>query len=161
MAGKVLEFELEYRDSGKLSTDILEISFISNWCVKEYNSIMKIFFDVKMNSDMVSEINTKIASIKKTTKNKEEIQELEAEKEECLKLIMVYSEAKIENRRFDLIKIILEDNDIKEEIYHDFNFWDRKVDIKTQLNFLTACAFKDIDIDKKKAPVVKSSTKKG
>lgn len=143
MAGKVLNFILDYREGGAAQSAALDISFVSNWCVKEYNAIMEVVYAVTFAWNNYQNIKTRILEKSKGAEMPETLEALTKELQQISESIEKYKGADIEQRRFTLIKTILADNGIDK--FNTFDFWDKQVEPATQNAFIEACAFKDID----------------
>ena len=147
MAGQEITFDLEYRDKGQKKTLPLVIDFVPNICRKKYNSIAKKEFEVRKNWDKISDITTEISALRteKPDNWKEQIEEKQKQVKDCADNIQKIAEDDFFEERFEIIKIILEGNNIKESFIHDFDFWDSKVDPAIMIEFITICIWKDID----------------
>jgi hypothetical protein len=136
---KKIEYNLEYREDGEKKFFLFVIDFVCNWCIKEFNAVMAMAFDIQNKWDRISNINSIIAS---ENGNKKKLKE---EEQECLDYIIKYKDMDIVERRFAILKQILIDNGYKQEQFLNFDFWDRCVDPSTIIEFLGACIWKDID----------------
>ena len=150
MAGKVLKYELEYREKGEPKIDVLPISFVSNWCVREFNELSETQYGVKINWNKYQNIKSLISSVNAGGDVGKTAEELEEEAEQVVQDTLKFGDFNYEQRRFELTKVLLEDNGIKNEKYYDFNFWDRQVEPIMQNGLLEQSIFKDIELDKKK-----------
>ena len=155
MAGKVLNFELEYFEKGELKKDILNIRFVSRKVTRDYDELMRTIYQVK---DIWDEISDKVTEIAAAEVDGKETSQLNEELEFLNESILAYDNDKTLKKRFEIIKRILEDNGIKDEKYLSFEFWDENIEPDTELNFLMGCVFKDSD-SKKKQPNTKSLMK--
>jgi len=153
MAGKVLKYELEYREKGEPKIDVLPISFVSNWCVREFNELSETQYGVTTNWNKYLNIKSLISAVESGGDVGKTLEELEEEAEAVVQDTLKYGDFNYEQRRFNLIKVLLEDNGIKNDKYFDFNFWDRKVEPAIQNGFIEQSIFKDIDLDKKKVRI--------
>lgn len=147
MAGKVLEYDLIYRVNGEEKKDKIKISFVSNWCIREFNEISQIVLDVRNKWDEYSDIISEISAVAAGAEGNADL--LDATRDAIIEEIASIAGDDVLRRRFELIKTLLVDNSYKKEKYFDFDFWDRQVEPAVQLDFLEKCVFKDID--KKKA----------
>lgn len=143
MAGKVLNFILDYREGGAAQSAALDISFVSNWCIKEYNAIMEIVYMVGTEWARYRELKARIAVKLSEKADPAVLEELSKELLIISERIAKYKDADVERRRFNLIKTILDDNGINK--FNTFEFWDRQVEPRVQNEFIEACAFKDLD----------------
>ena len=145
MAGKVLEYELEYRDNGESKVDRIKISFISNYVIREYNSILSSTLEVKHLWDRLSDVMTEISAAMAREEPEKTIDDLMVEQDALTDELSKYSEDNIVERRVALLSYILKDNGVTDEKFSLFDFWDRSVEPAVQLDFLEQCAYKDID----------------
>jgi len=104
-----------------------KISFVSNWVVYQYD---------KLNSKL-----TELQSLYDQLQlfpPKDEIQEIVEKIKELGSNSL--------NERLDVVKEILEGNDIE----YDRKWWERKTDANDISRFITTCVFKDASTSKKK-----------
>ena len=141
MAGKVLNYELEFWDNGVSKISVLEIPFISHSMIREFNKISQTVYEIQAKYDSLSDVITLIAS----DEGEETKEELIVERDKIIKSFSVYNEEEILDRRFELTKKILEKNGITDERLLTFEFWDENVQPIDYLNFLETCISKDID----------------
>jgi len=137
-----MKYELEYYENGEIKKDYINIDFISNGMLKQYNNIVSDMMDIKKMWDRISNLNSIIAANKKEKKNnigiyKDEINELTEKiknfnKEDFFKL------------RFDLLCDILSKNLVKNKKYYDYEFWNNDVDSSVLVKFLDEIISKDL-----------------
>ena len=144
---KEIKYDLEYREKGERKKLPLSIDFVSNWCIREFNKLMQIIFDIQSKWDDISDLNTEIAALKTEKPDgwKDQVAAKSKQVTEMSQAILAFDSEEIVHKRFDLLKQLLEDNGYKQEFLYDFNFWDKQVDPDMIIKFLTACTWKDID----------------
>lgn len=125
---KTLKKNILYFEEGECKYKYVEISFISNGVIKDYNSLIKYQIDYK-------------EKIKKYQEAKEE-----KEKKEIISFVSKVNEYS----NFDVLKRILEENKVKDEQLTSKDFWYKQVDFVYMNNFIYDCIFKDIDEEEKK-----------
>jgi len=145
--GKVLNFELEYREKGEKKILNLTIDFVSNWCVDEFSAISAAASVVKARWNKISDLTTEIAAlnIERPDGYKEQVHERKAQIDALTKSILEYSNGSFFTRRFELVKTILEDNGVKDEKFLSSDFWNKNVEPDKLISFLDAVIYKDID----------------
>jgi hypothetical protein len=148
---KEIIYKLPYEDNGKMKNFDFKISFVPHGFIKLYNEILADSFRVKNAWDAISDLNTKIGalSVEKPTDYKKQISKIEEEKTSLFEQIASAAELEIEKRRFDALSILLKKNGYNQEFLHDFKFWEWQVEPIEIINFMSTCAFKDIDYKKK------------
>ena len=148
---KEIIYKLPYEKDGEIKTIDLKINFVPHGFIKMYNEILADSFKVKNAWDKISDITTKISalSIERTEGYKKEIDILDKQKTELFDEIAAAAQMDIERRRFDAITILLKKNGYNQEFLHDFKFWEWQVEPIEIINFMSTCAFKDIDYKKK------------
>lgn len=142
---KTLSYALEYREDGNAVTESIDISFVSNWARREYYeqeqivSKLKMLYDkLQFEQDAISELLDKSNDIEKDIQpHKEKCDEIGRELEDIMKI-------DIFKRRFELVKEILTTNQIEEQKFYTFEFWDRCVEPQTMADFILQCVTKDI-----------------
>lgn len=144
---KVIDYVLEYREGGEAGSVSLSIDFISNAMIKEYNEILQIVHQVRIDWYKFQE---KLAVRKELQedleKNKDRIDFLEKEIVSLGDKLKSNGETDFFERRFRLIKKILLRNSIPEtDKLMDFDFWDECVDPNVLIDFLDEVIWKDID----------------
>lgn len=149
--GKVLNFELEYREKGEKKILNLTIDFVSNWCIREFGEIFAGVATVKNSWDAISDLNAELAEAKALKEDgyKEKVSFIKERIKSETDAILTFSNNGFLERRFALVKQILIDNGVTDEKVLSPEFWDRNVDPAVMIEFLTACVYKDMD--KKKA----------
>ncbi len=150
---KEIIYKLPYEDNGKIKNFDFKISFVPHGFIKMYNEILADSFKVKNAWDAISDLNTKIGalSVEKPSEYKKQIAEIEEEKTKLFEQIASAANLDIEKRRFDALSILLKKNGYNQEFLHDFKFWEWQVEPSEIINFMSTCAFKDIDYKKKVA----------
>lgn len=132
---KILNINIPYFEQGNIKHKHVEIFFVSNWCIKEYNDSIKKQIEYSEKINALSRLKTEILSLK----TQEEIKNNLNKQNELSVYFDNYS-----NNTFVLIKKLLEDNKIKDKQLLDYNFWYKQVDNKFVLKFVTDCIFKDM-----------------
>jgi len=143
---KKIDYILLYREEGEQKALPLEIDFVSNWCIREFNKIMKVAFDVQNKWDKISDITSEMAALKfdKPDGYLDKMIRLESDMSEMTAGILSHDSEMVIQKRFELIKQLLSDNGYKEPFLYDFDFWDRCVDPNNIIEFLTKCIWKDM-----------------
>ena len=131
----ILKIYIPYFEQGILKHKNIEIFFVSNWCIKEYNESIKKQVEYNEKINELSKLKTEILSLK----TQEDIKDNLNKQDE---LSMYFED--YENNTFVLIKRLLEDNKIKDKQLLSYDFWYKCVDHKTVLRFITDCIFKDM-----------------
>ena len=144
MAGQVLEYDLEYREDGEVKKDRLKISFVSNYCSREYNDISQTVLITTTKWEERNDVVSLMAAKKSGGEVEESIEELEQIHDNLVEEIRGEVGDGFFNRRFKLLEVILKDNGYKDSPYMNFEFWDRNVEPSVMNDFLEQCAFKDI-----------------
>ena len=149
---KEIIYKLPYEKDGEIKTIDLKINFVPHGFIKMYNEILADSFKVKNAWDKISDLTTKISalSIERPKDYKKEIDILDKQKTELFDEIAAAAQMDIERRRFDAITILLKKNGYNQEFLHEFKFWEWQVEPSVIIDFMSNCAFKDID-NKKKA----------
>lgn len=152
-----MEYTINYFEEGKEKEKVVNIRFFSNYNRERYNEIQSAAFEAKADWDRMSDINSLIEA--KTSllykgevdkgKTKEEIQQLKDEYQSCLLNIKKFEKVGLLKDRFNLIKNVLEDNGVEDKELLRFEFWDKQVDPKITMKFLTEVAIEDIKDVKK------------
>jgi hypothetical protein len=132
---KTLSINIPYYENGNLIYKHVQISFVSNWVLKEYNESIKKQIEYNEKINALSRLKTKMLSLK----TQEEIKDNLNRQSE----LSVYFD-NYENNTFVLIKRLLKDNKIKDKQLLDYDFWYKHVDNKTVLKFVNDCIFKDM-----------------
>lgn len=151
MGRRKIEFKLDYFEDGVIKSELLNINFVSNRCRREYNDIINGAVDVQKCFDEMNYKFADIAALKTEKENgyKQKIKELQKEIVFLNSRIAEYGETQLLERRFEIIKKILQQNEIEDEKFMNFEFWDENVDPTDTLDFLNQCVFKDSDTKKK------------
>ena len=149
---KEIIYKLPYEKDGEIKEINIKINFVPHGFIKMYNEILADSFKVKTAWDKISDITTKISalSVERPEGYKKEIEKLDKQKTELFDEIAAAAEMDIERRRFEAISILLKKNGYKQDFLHEFKFWEWDVEPPVIIDFMSQCAFKDID-NKKKA----------
>lgn len=151
---KEITVKIPYFEKGKELEKDVKISFISNRVVRDYNQVMKRLNESLSYYGQINEANKAVADIIASKDIKlmdkrnlakpygEEIKELKRKIKEA-------DEDSILSDRFEIIKRILEDNDIKDPDLLLMKFWDDKTEASTSWSFLTQAVMKDTPTDSK------------
>ena len=144
---KEIIYKLPYREKGKKKEIEIKIDFVSNWVVREFNHIMQVVFETQKawNSTILKSSEIKYLQEEKPDGYYERIENLYGEIKELTDQIQEIGKTDILQRRFEVIQVILEDNNVKEQKLFSFDFWDKCVDPEYMLDFLDKIAWKDID----------------
>ena len=150
---KSVDFNLEYREKGEKKNKIITIDFISNGVIKRYDKLMGEVNEVSQKNDERQELLIEIVNLR--IDKPEGWKDLQKEKkkkvEEIENFIKSFNENGHFERRFEIIKTVLEDNGIKDEKLLTFDFWENCVDANTMIEFISASIWKDLADNKKKA----------
>jgi len=143
-----IQVTLEYRGNKTLTVGI---NFICNFVIRGYSKLMEKINSVQTLYQEIQAIQSEIAkgesTIESSAKNLKIV-------EDNTKTIKDLTKQDFFQRRFELITIILEDNNVSKEEFgfmYEFDFWDRQVEPPEIINFITKCVYKDAS--KKKALV--------
>ena len=147
---KPINYKLPYEKDGKIKDFNFNIKFVPHGFVKKYNELIMESYQVKIAWDEISDLTSKIASLKVNKADNEEIKNIENKIEDYQKIIIDAGDAEIDKRRFELVSILLKKNGYNQEFLHDFDFWDWNVEPGSMLDFMSVVAFGDND-NKKKA----------
>jgi hypothetical protein len=149
---KKVEYDLNYRIKGKKSTKKIEIDFVPNQRHEDYSKIQQEMFDIRAAWMNIQAIEEEIRILKET-KPEDFNMSIKVFKEEINKLEDLIRASKSSNlieRRFELLKDILEDNGYSEDAdLMSWKFWNNSVNPHDINELLELCIWKDID--KKKA----------
>ena len=145
--GKVLNYEVEYREKGEKKSLPLAIDFVSNWCIDEFSAVSACASVVKSRWNKISDLTTEIAGlqIERPDGYREQVREKKEQIDALTKSILEYSNGSFFTRRFELVKTILEDNGVKDEKFLSADFWNKSVEPDVLIKFLDAAIYKDID----------------
>ena len=151
MGRREIEYDLDYFEDGIIKTETLKINFVSNRCRREYNEIISGAYEVQNLFDNINYKTANISALKKEKPKdyKKNISDIEKEILIFVSKIEKYGETQILQKRYEIVKKILEQNNITDEKFFNFEFWDENVDPSDIINFLDKCIFKDIDTKKK------------
>lgn len=143
---KKIEYLLEYREDGERKVYQLEIDFVSNYCIREFNHIMQVVYDVQNKWDKIGDLRTEIAALRTDRPDGyvEKSALLENEINSLANQITANDTEGILKKRFELVKQILSDNGYKEPFFYQYDFWDKCVDPAQIIEFISLCAWKDI-----------------
>ena len=145
---KKLSFDLEYRIDGEKKFKHLEIDFVPNACLKEFNAQMSIAEIVKQKWDKISDIETLLVN----EKDKEIKSDLKDEKKACIDYIMQFNDLDVIGQRFRILeKVLIKNGYGHDEELMSFEWWDENVDPNDINRLVELCVFKDIETSKKKA----------
>jgi hypothetical protein len=144
---KEIIYKLKYRDGGERKFIDIKIDFVSNYVIREYNNLISSTTDVKIKWDKVMDITNEIEKLRtdKPEGYKVKVESLRKDVVSISDEIMKHQPEGLLDKRFDIIKVILDDNGIKDESLLSFEFWDRKVEPQDIMEFLTFAVYKDID----------------
>lgn len=144
---KEIIYKLPYREKGKQKEIEIKIDFVSNWVVREFNHIIQVVFETQKawNSTILKSSEIKHLQEEKPEGYYERIEKLYGEIKELTDQIQEIGKTDILQRRFEVIQVILEDNNVKEQKLFSFDFWDKCVAPEYMLDFLDKIAWKDID----------------
>lgn len=153
---KEITYKLKYREKGEEKETPIKINFVSNYCNREFSSIIEEITSISNAWKRINIIMEEKGALvyrrtaKKITKDefKTKIKAFDKEEKKLKEQIEEYSDNDFFKRRFNLIAQILEDNSVDDEMLTDFDFWDRKVDPSEIMAFLSGCVYKDLDTDK-------------
>lgn len=145
---EIVSFDLEYRIGGEKQFKHLDIDFVPNSCLKEFNRQLSIAEAVKKRWDRASNIRTLLVN----EKDKEVRTDLKDEEKACLDYIEAFNALDIIKERFKIIMIVLTKNGYSEDQdLMSFEWWDENVDPFDINKLIELCIFKDVKQSKKKA----------
>jgi len=138
---------LPYREKGKEKALEIKIDFVSNWVIREFNNIMQIVYETQKSWNAVILKSTEIKYLQEEKPEGyiDRVENLYKDMKELTDKISDIGETGILERRFEVIKTILEDNGVTDERLLSFDFWDRNVEPDSVIDFLEQVAWKDID----------------
>jgi len=149
---KSVDFNLEYREKGERKNKMLTIDFISNGVIKRYDKLMGEINEISQKSDERQELLIDIVNLR--MEKPEGWKDLQKDKknkvDEIETLIKSFHNNGHFERRFEIIKTILEDNGIKDDKFLTFDFWENSVDASSMIEFINMSIWKDLQSDKKK-----------
>ena len=153
---KELTYNLKYREKGEEKKKHIVIKWVSNYCTREFREMLQSIDEVRKAKDNLEILMSERGTCLNDGKNgaadwKDRMKKLDAEVEENTQKILSYNDNDFFERRFNLLKQIVEDNGIKDDDLLSFEFWDRNVEPSDMMEFLAAAVYKDISGDKKKA----------
>lgn len=153
-----MNYTIKYFEKGKEEEKLVNIKFFSNCNRERYNEIATGAFEAKEKWDRMSDIDSLITaktrimvgkSKDEKAEIKEEIEQLKDEYKSCVIGLKMFEKTGLLKNRFNLIKDILEDNGIEDSDMFDYEWWDKKVDPKETMLFLSSVALEDIKDVKK------------
>ena len=139
---KKLNIEILYFLEGVQSKKNVEVFFVSNYCIKEYNKNILTQIEINKKIEQLSKLKTEILLLN-------DVSDIEDNLDQQEKIEEYLSD--VECSPFYIVERILEDNEIKDRDLYDKDFWYKKTNKGCMYNFLTQCIFKDLEnIDKEK-----------
>ena len=132
-------YEIKYREEGIERTFPVNINFVSNFANKEYREITNIRFKVYEENKKIQELKSSLA----LEEDKEKIEDIKNQID--LSVQYIISNSDYFGRQFDLINLILKDNNIKDKKINTLEFWDKQVDPVDCVNFLHKVITKEDD----------------
>lgn len=153
MERKNIDYKVTYFKDGKEQTTIFTIKRIPQSVLIDYAEIAKVVTEViKMGQRMQTIIEeTGYIVYNKEENAREKVEKLLEEKKELEKKMMAIDAGDFYEKRYQLIRKVLEKNGYTEEYLLSRDFWFDDVDTKEMMNFLESVVYKDIIDGKKKA----------
>jgi len=153
MAGKTIDYDIEYIEQGVVHKIPVKIFFVSHRVRRDYNSVVA---DMGRVQRLYDDITYNIASISalKTEKPKDwkdKVKEIEAENEQLALDINDIAESGVLERRNELVIKLLKDNGATDKRIFDPESWEEHIDPSQQIEILELALWKDLNTDKKKA----------
>ena len=149
---EVVEYDLNFRKKGKDGIKKLRVDFISKFVVDTWQLVISDMQKVQTLSD--ERMSLYQANIDNITKQLENYKEVNKENKKRIKEIeeeIIAIGEKLLDRRFNIIQIILEDNNVDDEDLKSVEFWSRCVEPDVEIDFINAVVYKDYG--KKKAGI--------
>lgn len=131
--------DINYYEKGKQVTRSIEINFVSNWVVKQYNETIKQALESYEAALEIRKMSEEIIKVKeeqpKDWKNKIEMSNEKLEK--LSKQIRDVEDSGFFKKRYEIVKELLIKNGISEnDKLCTYDFWDKDVSPKELYNFL-------------------------
>ena len=143
---KVIDYVLEYREGGEAGTVSLSIDFVPNSAIREYNEILKVVHQVRLDWHEFQEKLALRKVLQDDKNNEDKIKFIEKEIVELGEKLKANGETDFFERRFNLIKKILLKNGIPEtDKIMSLDFWDDCVEPSVLIEFLDEVVWKDMD----------------
>jgi len=145
---KKIEYDLNYRIKGKKFTKKIEIDFVPNQRHEDYALIQKEMFEVRAKWANIQMLEQEIQLLK-DSRPEDFKTSIKVFKEEIESLEDYIRNSKVNNlieRRFELLKEILEDNGYADDAdLMGWKFWNNSVNPHDINELLELCIWKDID----------------
>ena len=143
---KSIDYTIPYREAGEAKLFRVKISFVSNWVIKQYDEMQRRIIDVDQNYKEIQRLGERIVDLKKQKSEgyKAEVEEMKERIDDLVEQIKAFSNGDFFQKRFELVKQILEDNGVRDQKYLSFDFWDRQVDASILMDMLMAVVYKDV-----------------
>jgi hypothetical protein len=150
MERKIKYIKIPYFEKGEEKQIDLEVKFIPNYVHTELGKITSDIYHIKDIFSKRLEAMSEISAMKNNGKpDKFKVKQLETKMKEFEQEIFKFGKTDFFKRRFELIKLVLENNGVTEERFLTLDFWDKCVDANDLVQFLDDVAYKDFE-DKKK-----------
>lgn len=150
---KSVKLEIPYydRDTKKERVKEVTIKRIFNWASEKHQEMTDEALKAQEKYNNIKELIKKTNDLfEKMPDNwKEIIKDLEEEIKKQTEEIKEYKRSGFFKERFNLIKGILEDNEVTDPDLLNYDFWHRKVEPDVLVTFLAKAVYKDIDIEAK------------
>lgn len=149
---KTVEYNLEYREKGEKKYKTFTIDFISNGVIKRYDKLINEINEFSKQNDERQNLLLEIVGLRsdKPEMYKELIKAKKERVDEIEKFMQGYTSNGHFERRFEILKTILQDNGVTEEKFMTFDFWENCVDANSMIELMTNAIWKDLQSDKKK-----------
>lgn len=150
MERKIKYIKVPYFENRQEKSLEVEVKFIPNYVHTELGKITVDIYHIKDIFSKRLDAMSEISAMKTNGKpDKNRVRELEKKMKEFEQEIFKFSKTDFFKRRFELIKLVLENNGVAEERFLTLDFWDKCVDANDLVQFLDDVAYKDFE-DKKK-----------
>ena len=149
--GKKITYKLDYREKGNKKQIHIPIDFISRGIVRDYENLREKQDDLRDKVNRIQNIELLLAENKKNKpKDYRKIsKELKKESNEISFDILQFNKDEFIDEQLKLIKLILVDNGVTNQMLLEDYFWNNQVDVVDILDFLSDCIYKDVDLKKK------------
>ncbi len=149
--GKEVTLVLPFRKDGKQKSIDVKINFTSRGLIRDYESMKKDQIEFAEKVSKLKDYNYLIDDYKlhKPEDYKLKLKDLYDKVKVLSEEIMSFDVNSFGDRQIKLIKNILIDNLVDNEMLLNDEFWNRNVDINDMLDFLESAIHKDIDLKKK------------
>jgi hypothetical protein len=143
--------KIPYRQDGEDKEYHVEIDFISNRVRREFSDLAKNVNEINEKLNQLNDIAEEIIGVQKLRAEGWEIKlrDLNNDLKELSNEINTFNDKEFFEKRYNMLKRIMQDNKVKDEFILSYEFWDEMVDPGEIMLILSKLLYKDLG--KKKA----------